>query len=64
MDGMDCEPGLADLPLSDPRCVKGTYRCLDFWVGENASQAAIPRIDQIAYGHWMTYYWVIIVGFF
>lgn len=62
MDGMDCDPSAVDLPLSNPLCVKAMECCTAFYAGMNASQAATPFVGQFAYGHWTTYYWVIIVG--
>jgi predicted ferric reductase len=66
MDGMDmdCDPGVVNLPLSDPRCIQAVECCTAFYAGENESQTVTPWALQFEYGHWLTYYWVIIVGLF
>jgi predicted ferric reductase len=51
---------LNGLPLSDPRCRNES--CMAYLDAENASQAAIPWASLFDYGHWLTYYWVIILG--
>ncbi|KAI1847989.1 hypothetical protein JX266_006102 [Neoarthrinium moseri] len=62
MDGMDCDPSVADLPLSDPVCVKAMECCTAFYAGENASQTATPFAGQSEYGRWTTYYWVVLLA--
>src|ERR1700760_2967265 len=64
MDGMDmqCDPAVVDLPTSDPLCIKAAECCTAFYAAENASQASVPWAGQFEYGHWVTYYWVILLG--
>ena len=59
---MDMDPEVMNLSLSDPRCVQAAEGCIAFYAAENASQAAIPWASQFDYGHYVTYYWVIILG--
>jgi predicted ferric reductase len=59
---MPMDPTVANLSLSDPKCVKAAEACLEFYAAENASQAAIPWASLFEYGHWATYYYVIIIG--
>ena len=60
--GGDTDPTLANLPLSDPRCVDES--CLAFKAAEDASQAATPWTYQFEYGHWVTWYYIIFVFLF
>lgn len=48
-----------NLPLSDPGC--NSELCYAFAAAENASQEAVPWAGQFEYGHWTTWYWVIIL---
>jgi hypothetical protein len=59
---MPTDPSVANLPITDPKCVQAVEACTAFYAAENASQAAIPWADLFEYGHWATYYWIIIVG--
>jgi cytochrome b561 len=59
---MPMDPTVANLTLSDPKCVQAAEACIAFYAAENASQEAVPWASQFEYGHWATYYWVIIVG--
>ncbi|KAF2004643.1 hypothetical protein P154DRAFT_616814 [Amniculicola lignicola CBS 123094] len=62
MDMSMPDPTVVDLPITDPKCVQAVEACTAFYAAENASQAAIPWAGQFKYGHWATYYWVIIIG--
>ena len=50
----------ANLSLSDPNCTDES--CQAFLNAENESQAAVSWAFQFQYGHWVTYYYVIIIG--
>lgn len=60
--GEPCDPAVADLPLWDPRCYTAVECCIAFYAGENRSQEITPFAEQFRYGHYTTYYWVVIVG--
>jgi hypothetical protein len=62
MSGMTMDPTVANLSLSDPKCIQAAEACTAFYAAENASQAAVPWASLFEYGHWTTYYYVIIVG--
>jgi hypothetical protein len=62
MSGMTMDPTVANLSLSDPKCIQAAEACTAFYAAENASQAAVPWASQFEYGHWTTYYYVIIIG--
>ena len=62
MSGSPADSSVASLPLSDPRC--NSDSCLAFKAAHNASQAAISYYWQYEYGHWTTWYYVIIIGCF
>jgi len=49
-----------NLSLSDPNCIDES--CEAFLNAENDSQAQIPFASQFLYGHWVTYYYVVILG--
>jgi hypothetical protein len=62
MSGMTMDPTVANLSLSDPKCIQAAEACTAFYAAENASQAAVPWASLFEYGHWTTYYYVIIIG--
>ncbi|KAK7531506.1 ferric reductase NAD binding domain-containing protein [Phyllosticta citribraziliensis] len=62
MGSKECDPSVAALPVSDPRCVKAMECCTAFYAAENASQAETPWAGQFVYGHWTAYYWIAAVG--
>jgi len=62
MDMGAMDPEVMNLPLTDPRCIRAAEGCMAFWAAENASQAAISWASQFEYGHFLTYYWVAILG--
>jgi hypothetical protein len=53
-------PSMTDLPITDPLCVNES--CTAFYAAENASQAAIPFDSLGKYAHWMTWYYITILG--
>lgn len=55
-------PEIADLPLSDPRCILAADGCIAFYAGQNASQSATPWDGQFLYGHYLTYYYLIVIA--
>lgn len=55
------DPAVANLPLSDPKCVAAAEMCLAFYAAENRSQEILPFARQFQYGHWVTYYYVVII---
>lgn len=59
---MPSDPTVANLPLSDPQCVLAGEACIAFYAAVNASQAATPWAGQFAYGRWLSYYYVGILG--
>ena len=59
-DGGD--PSLAHLLLSDPRC--NSDSCVAFQAAHNASQAHVSYTWQYEYGHWATWYYLIVVFLF
>ena len=56
------DPSAANLPISDPRCLATAENCLAFYAAENRSQETVPWAGQFEYGHWVTYYYVIVVS--
>ncbi|KAF6791645.1 ferric reductase [Colletotrichum sojae] len=44
MDSMQCDPNVANLPLSDPRCVKAVECCTAFYAGENGPGRRLPGL--------------------
>ena len=61
---MSLHPGSLDSPfanlsLTDARCANDS--CLAYYRAHNASQAAISYTWQFEYGHWVTYYYVILI---
>jgi hypothetical protein len=63
MSGMNMgDPTVANLSLSDPKCIQAAEACIAFYAAENASQAAVPWASLFEYGHWTTYYYIIIMG--
>ena len=52
----------ANLSLADPRCDNDS--CLAFRSAHAASQAAVSYAWQYEYGHWTTWYYIILLGFF
>jgi hypothetical protein len=59
--GAGNDPSIAHLPLSDPRCNNGS--CVAFQAAYNASQAQVLYKWQYEYGHWTTWYYVIVIMF-
>ncbi|KAJ9213742.1 hypothetical protein DTO166G4_4673 [Paecilomyces variotii] len=59
---MSSDPAVSHLPLSDPNCIKAEDACIAYYAAANASQDAISWSYQFQYGHWATYYYVIIIG--
>ncbi|ORY04196.1 ferric reductase like transmembrane component-domain-containing protein [Clohesyomyces aquaticus] len=53
-------PSMTYLPLDDPNCINES--CTAFYAAENASQAAIPFDSLNVYGHWMTWFYLAIIG--
>ncbi|KAF2816241.1 uncharacterized protein BDZ99DRAFT_458126 [Mytilinidion resinicola] len=51
---------ITNLPLSDPLCANDT--CLAYKAGHAASQAQISWASQFEYGHYTTWYYIIILG--
>ncbi|KAF2492011.1 hypothetical protein BU16DRAFT_514606 [Lophium mytilinum] len=51
---------ITNLPLADPLCANDT--CLAYKAGHKASQAQISWASQFEYGHWTTWYYIIILG--
>lgn len=60
MSPESADPSIANLPLTDPRCINES--CTAFYAAENASQAATPWAGQFEYGHWVTWYYLTIIG--
>ncbi|KAI9809847.1 MAG: hypothetical protein M1825_000280 [Sarcosagium campestre] len=60
--GESVDPSIANLSLSDPRC--NSDSCLEFEAAHNASQAAVSYYWQFEYGHWTTWYYLIVVAIF
>ena len=61
---MSLKPGslsspYANLPLTDPKCMNDS--CIAYYGAHNASQAAVSWTWQFEYGHWVTYYYVILI---
>jgi len=50
---------IADLPLSDPQCINES--CTAFAAAANLSQELVPWAGQFEYGHWTTWYYVVII---
>ena len=53
---------LANLSLSDSRCNNDS--CLAFKAAHAASQAEVSYYWQYEYGHWTTWYYIILIGLF
>ena len=62
MDMSMSDPALAGLPLSDPRC--NSMACDAYAAGTNASQAAVPWATLFEYGHWTTWFYIIVIFLF
>lgn len=62
MDMPPPDPTIVNLPLSDPRC--NVSDCLAFAAAAAESQAITPWAGQFKYGHWATYYYLVIIGLF
>jgi len=61
---MESDPAVAGLSLSDPACIRAAESCTAFYAAANESQASVPWVGQIAYGRWLTYYWVCLILIF
>jgi predicted ferric reductase len=59
---MPPNPAVVNLSTNDPKCIQAAEQCTAFYAAENASQAAVPWINQFNYGHYTIYAWVILVG--
>lgn len=59
---VDVPQWFAELPLSDPRCRNDS--CMEFYAAHNASQQAISWDSQFRYGHWVCWFYAIILFFF
>ena len=59
--GMEPDSAIANLPISDPRCIEAAEMCTAFYAAENASQAVTPWAGQFEYGHWVTYFYACII---
>ena len=53
---------IGNLPLTDPRCNNDS--CTAFEVAHNLSQATVSYAQQIEYGHWVAWYYAIIIFIF
>ena len=53
------DSALANLPLSDPRCINSS--CIAFDAATNRSQEITPWAGQFEYGHWTTWYYIVIL---
>ena len=53
---------ITDLPLSDPRCANDS--CLAFQAAHNLSQKLVSYYRQYDYGHWVAWYYAIIIFMF
>ena len=60
--GVSNNSPIANLSISDPRCNNDS--CSAFKAAHAASQAAVSYTWQFEYGHWTTWYYIIIIGFF
>ena len=60
--GPPTDPKVVHLPLSDPRC--NSDSCIAFQAAHNASQAAVSYAWQFEYGHWTTWYYIIVIFLF
>ena len=56
---MEEDPSLRPLPLSDPRC--NSDACLAFEIAHNYSQTTVSYYRQYDYGHWVAWYYSIII---
>ena len=56
------DPTVRNLSLSDPRC--NSDSCLEFEIAHKASQAAISYTYQFKYGHWTTWFYLIVIFLF
>jgi Ferric reductase like transmembrane component len=56
---MSGDQTVANLPISDPKC--NSEDCIAFAAAANLSQEITPWAGQFEYGHWVTWYYVIIV---
>ena len=56
---VEADPSLRPLPLSDPRC--NSDACLAFEIAHNHSQATVSYYRQFDYGHWVAWYYSIII---
>ena len=55
------DSSVANLPLSDSRCVAAAESCIAFYAAENRSQELLPFAVQFKYGHWTSYYYMAVI---
>ena len=60
--GSESDPTVANLSLSDPRC--NSDDCIAFEAAHNYSQATVSYYYQYEYGHWTTWYYIIVIFLF
>lgn len=60
--GADSDPTVANLSLNDPRC--NSDDCIAFYAAHNRSQATVSYYYQYEYGHWTTWYYIIVIFLF
>ena len=60
--GEPADPAVRNLSLSDPRC--NSDACLAFETAHRASQAAVSYKYQFEYGHWTTWFYLIVIFLF
>ena len=60
--GAGSDPIVANLSLNDPRC--NSDDCLAFEAAHNYSQATVSYYYQYEYGHWTTWYYLIVIFLF
>lgn len=56
------DPSVANLTLNDPRC--NSDSCLAFEIAHNESQATVSYMFQYEYGHWTTWFYLIVIFLF
>lgn len=56
---MHGDPAVANLPISDPKC--NSEDCIAFAAAANSSQEITPWAGQFEYGHWTTWYYLIMI---
>ena len=59
MDMGGGDSAVANLPLSNPAC--NTSDCIAFEAASNQSQLVTPWAGQFEYGHWTTWYYLVII---